>query len=285
MKRLFNISTIALALTVAFASCDKIESDDYLIFSGSTGEWYDGQPVADHTQRLLVEKYTGNKCTNCPDADQIISQIQNTAGDKMIAVSIHASLFSRPIEGNQDLRTDVGNTWYDFFGGPGLPAAMINRSKKEEVDAWNILGDSEMESGINAALSDSTNAKLAMDMSTEYDPQSRELTIRSNIEFLEDIAEPLTLTVLVMEDGIIGKQIHGSETLENYEFNHVFRGTITDLWGIDVNADGKTGTCRYIELNYTLPTEYVAENCHIVGFISNKETKEVIQCAETGVTE
>ena len=83
MKRLFNISAIALALTVAFASCDKIESDDYLIFSGSTGEWYDGQPVADHTQRLLVEKYTGNRCTNCPDADEIISQIQSTAGDKM----------------------------------------------------------------------------------------------------------------------------------------------------------------------------------------------------------
>lgn len=278
MKRLFNISAIALALTVAFASCDKIESDDYLIFSGSTGEWYDGQPVADHTQRLLVEKYTGNKCTNCPDADEIISQIQNTAGDKMIAISIHAGLFSRPIEGNQDLRTEVGNTWHDFFGVSTYPAAMINRSGA-------ILGYAEMESGINAALSDNPTAKLAMDMNTKYDPQSRQLTIMSNIEFLEDIAESLTLTVLVMEDGIIGKQSDGSETLENYEFKHVLRNTVTDLWGIDVDADGKTGTCRYVVLNYTLPTEYVAENCHIVGFISNKETKEVIQCAETGVTE
>lgn len=278
MKRLFNISTIALALTVAFASCDKIESDDYLIFSGSTGEWYDGQPVADHTQRLLVEKYTGNRCANCPDADQIISQIQNTAGDKMIAVSIHAGLFSRPIEGNQDLRTEVGSAWNDFFGVSTYPAAMINRSGP-------ILGDAEMESGINAVLSDNPTAKLAMDMNTEYNPQSRQLTIKSNIEFLEDIAESLTFTILVMEDGIIGKQLDGSETLDNYEFKHVFRNTVTDLWGIDVDADGKTGTCRYIELNYTLPTEYVAENCHIVGFISNKETKEVIQCAETGVTE
>lgn len=278
MKRLFNISAIALALTVAFASCDKIESDDYLIFSGSTGEWYDGQPVADHTQRLLVEKYTGNKCTNCPDADEIISQIQNTAGDKMIAISIHAGLFSRPIEGNQDLRTEVGNTWHDFFGVSTYPAAMINRSGA-------ILGYAEMESGINAALSDNPTAKLAMDMNTKYDPQSRQLTIMSNIEFLEDIAESLTLTVLVMEDGIIGKQSDGSETLDNYVFKHVLRNTVTDLWGIDVDADGKTGTCRYVVLNYTLPTEYVAENCHIVGFISNKETKEVIQCAETGVTE
>lgn len=278
MKRLFNISAIALALTVAFASCDKIESDDYLIFSGSTGEWYDGQPVADHTQRLLVEKYTGNRCTNCPDADEIISQIQNTAGDKMIAISIHAGMFSSPIEGNQDLRTEVGNTWHDFFGVSNYPTAMINRS-------GGILGYAEMESGINAALSDSATAKLAMDIGTEYDPQSRQLTIKSNIEFLEDIAESLTFTILVMEDGIIGKQKSGSETLDNYEFKHVFRNTVTDLWGIDVDADGKTGTCRYVVLNYTLPTEYVAENCHIVGFISNKETKEVIQCAETGVTE
>ena len=278
MKRLFNISAIALALTVAFASCDKIESDDYLIFSGSTGEWYDGQPVADHTQRLLVEKYTGNRCTNCPDADEIISQIQSTAGDKMIAVSIHAGLFSRPIEGNQDLRTEVGNTWQDFFGVSTYPAAMINRSGA-------ILGYAEMESGINAVLSDNPTAKLAMDMNTEYNPQSRQLTIKSNIEFLEDINESLTLTIFVMEDGIVGKQLHGSDTLDNYEFKHVFRNAITDLWGIDVDADGKMGTCRYVVLNYTLPAEYVAENCHIVGFISNKETKEVIQCAETGVTE
>ena len=278
MKRLFNISAMALALTVAFASCDKIESDDYLIFSGSTGEWDDGQPVADHTQRLLVEKYTGNKCTNCPDADTIISQIQNTAGDKMIAISIHAGIFSSPIEGNQDLRTEVGNTWQDFFGVSTYPAAMINRSGP-------ILGYAEMESGINAALSDSATAKLAMDIGTEYDPQSRQLTIKSNIEFLEDINESLTLTIFVMEDGIVGKQLHGSDTLDNYEFKHVFRNTVTDLWGIDVDADGKTGTCRYVVLNYTLPAEYVAENCHIVGFISNKETKEVIQCAETGVTE
>lgn len=278
MKRLFNISAIALALIVAFASCDKIESDDYLIFSGSTGEWYDGQPVADHTQRLLVEKYTGNRCTNCPDADDIISQIQSTAGDKMIAISIHAGMFSSPIEGNQDLRTEVGSAWHDFFGVSDYPTAMINRS-------GGILGYAEMESGINAALSDSATAKLAMDIGTEYDPQSRQLTIKSNIEFLEDIAESLTFTILVMEDGIIGKQKHGSETLDNYVFKHVFRNTVTDLWGIDVDADGKMGTCRYVVLNYTLPAEYVAENCHIVGFISNKETKEVIQCAETGVTE
>ena len=80
-------------------------------------------------------------------------------------------------------------------------------------------------------------------------------------------------------------QKESKQTLDNYEFKHVFRNTITDLWGIDVDADGKMGTCRYVVLNYTLPAEYVAENCHIVGFISNKETKEVIQCAETGVTE
>ena len=88
-----------------------------------------------------------------------------------------------------------------------------------------------------------------------------------------------------MEDGIIGKQLHGSETLENYEFKHVLRNTVTDLWGIDVDADGKMGTCRYVVLNYTLPAEYVAENCHIVGFVSKKESKEIIQCAEAGVTE
>lgn len=282
MKRLFNISAIALALTVAFASCDKIESDNYLIFSGSNGTWYDGTGVENHTQRIFVEKYTGVRCVNCPDMDTIISNFQYNHNDRIVAVSIHAGVMAKPYTGFEDLRTTVGEDWNNFFGINDYPSAMLNRTKNGEV--FDIYGLGNIGSGIDVVLTNTTE-KMAMDLTVEYDAQSRMATIKSNVEFLQDVEEELTLTILIMEDGIIGKQSTHNGLVDNYVFKHVFRNTITDLWGIDVDADGKTGTCRYIELNYTLPTEYVAENCHIVGFISNKETKEVIQCAETGVTE
>lgn len=280
MKRLFNIVAIALATIVALASCDKIENDDYLIFSGSTGTWYDGFGVEDHTQRVFVEKYTGVRCANCPDMETKISNFQNTDGDRIVAVSIHAGGMANPYTGYEDLRTTVGEDWNNFFGISEYPSAMLNRSKNGGV--FDIYGLGNIESGIDMALTN-TDTKIAMSMDLNYDAQNRTATITSNIEFLQDIEEGLTLTLLIMEDGIIGKQSTSEGVIDNYVFNHVFRNTITDLWGMDVDADGKTGTCRLVELSYTVPAEYVAENCHIVGFISNKDTKEIIQCAEVGV--
>jgi hypothetical protein len=128
-------------------------------------------------------------------------------------------------------------------------------------------------------------ADVAMNITAEYDAASRSVTIFPNIEFVESVTNPLTITLLVMEDGIVGKQTTEEGNNENYVFNHVLRDVITDLWGADIDANGNKGTCRMGAFTYTLPQEYVAENCHIVAFISNKDTREILQCAETSIVE
>jgi len=282
MKRLLNITAIIFATIVAFAGCDKIEEGDYLIFAGSSGSWYEGQPVADHTKRVFVEKYTGVRCVNCPSADVAISALQNTYGHDVVAVSIHAGALARPWNGFADLRTTDGDEWNNYFGIEAYPSIMINRSKTG--NAWNII---TAVGGIAAGVENAIGlpADIAMNITTEYDAATRSVTIFPNIEFVESITAPLTITLLVMEDGIVGKQTTPEGNDENYVFNHVLRDVITDLWGADIDADGNQGTCRMGAFTYTLPQEYVAENCHIVAFISNKDTREIIQCAETSVVE
>ncbi len=61
--------------------------------------------------------------------------------------------------------------------------------------------------------------------------------------------------------------------------NHVLRVGITETFGIPIfsnplatnDEDTKT-------LNITLDSEWVADNCEVVAFIYNDETKEIINC-------
>ncbi len=282
MKRLLNITAIIFATIVAFAGCDKIEEDDYLIFAGSSGSWYDGQPVADHTKRVFVEKYTGVRCVNCPIADEAIATLQNTYEHEVVAVSIHAGAMARPWNGFADLRTNDGDEWHNYFGIEAYPSIMINRGKTDNT--WNIItAVGGIAGGVEGAIGHPTT--IAMEIDTEYDAANRNLTIFANLQWIESTTVPLTITLLVMEDGIIGKQTTPEGNDENYVFNHVLRDVITDLWGADIDADGNQGTCRMGAFTYTLPQEYVAENCHIVAFISNKDSREIIQCAETSIVE
>ena len=282
MKRLLNITAIIFATIVAFAGCVKIEEDDYLIFAGSSGSWYDGQPVADHTKRVFVEKYTGVRCVNCPSADVAIAALQNTYEHEVVAVSIHAGAMARPWNGFADLRTTDGDEWHNYFGIEAYPSIMINRGKTDNT--WNIItAVGGIAGGVEGAIGHPTT--IAMEIDTEYDAANRNLTIFANLQWIESTTAPLTITLLVMEDGIIGKQTIPEGNDENYVFNHVLRDVITDLWGADIDADGNQGTCRMGAFTYTLPQEYVAENCHIVAFISNKDSRDIIQCAETSIVE
>ena len=69
MKRHLIIVLGAIFAFGMLASCDKIAPEDYIVYSGATGEWVDGNGVSDKTQRAFIEKYTGVRCPNCPSAD------------------------------------------------------------------------------------------------------------------------------------------------------------------------------------------------------------------------
>lgn len=105
-----------------------------------------------------------------------------------------------------------------------------------------------------------------------------------HIEFLESFTEDLTLTVLVTEDKIYTHQSKAGEgEVENYEQNHVLRTTVTDLWGLPVEWDKTAGKKAMIRLLYTLPENFNLENCHVVAFVSYRESRQIINSAETSI--
>ena len=274
MKKTLIITALA---ALFLASCDKIEEDQYLIYAGSTATWQDGSHIASPANRVFLEKYTGMRCTNCPQADTAIAALQSTYGENLVVVAVHATTFARPYSGNEDLRTEVGDAWASEFGITSLPKVLVNRNG-EQMSAEAAAARIEAERAAAQVL--------AMELNTTYDNYSRKVSITTNLEFLQDVSDPLAITLLVTEDSIVGKQASGSIHIENYVYNHVFRTAITDLWGADIETEGRAGECRKGKFSYTLPEtwasgkEPVPGKCHVVAFVSNKNTKQILQSAE-----
>ena len=53
-------------------------------------------------------------------------------------------------------------------------------------------------------------------------------------------------------------------------------------WGEPVGADGIaiSGEVQENEYNLIFPSEWVAENCGVIAFVYNEDTKEIVQAEE-----
>ena len=225
MKRYF-LYTLLGAMMVTMASCDKIDKDRYLVPSGQTGEWFVSNKNISKDQRAMVEKYTGVRCVNCPEADNVIHASSERYGDKLITVAIHSGNFGRPLGSDPDLRTESGSIWYEHFVGTsaGLPAAMVNRG-----ELFNPLAG--VDDKIEAVVSQSP--KVVMDIENSGDK-------------LIPIADMV----------------------------------YTDVWGLPIEVSKEAGKKYFIRFYVTIPEGSVKENCHMVAFVSNKATREILNVAQ-----
>lgn len=282
MKKIILSISFLLAGTLFFASCDKIEQDEYLTFSGSTGTWYDSQKDIPNTQRAFLEKYTGVACKNCPAADDIIHTSMEKYGDLLNVASVHYSDFAVPLNSSDpDLRTEKGDIWGETFVGtsPSLPSSILNRQKVGS--AWDIFNPG---GGFDDKVDAILERESPIGILIEANESSNQYYADVHLQFFETITEPLTITVLVIEDDIHTSQIRGKEQLNDYQQNHVLREIITDAWGMDVEADGMAGTKRMVRLEYSLPQQCNPANCKMIGFVSYKNSKEIINSAQCNIS-
>ncbi len=270
----------SFSLIVSLASCDKIEKDQYWIYAGVGGEWYDSDEEVPAVQCAFVEKYTGVRCVNCPKADEVLHAALEKYGDRLTVVAIHSGVFGRPYGSDEDLRTEDGETWYNYFGISAQPAAMLMRAKSGT--AWDIFTPtSNFDGKIDAVLA--TAPTVAMKMNTVTD-ENGERAVDVFVSFLDNVEDSLTLTVLLMEDKIHTTQESATKSkIENYEQNHVLRDILTDPWGIDIVANGTAGEKRTVRLYYPMDSRWNPENCTLVAFVSDKATRRVLNVTKLSI--
>lgn len=248
---------LLLPLLLFFASCDKVKNPivgsttvkgtNFIIKSNST--------VA-NSKKMLLEDFTGQRCPNCPDAAAIIkNNLVPAYGSSLVVISIHQGGFATPFgtAWPRDYRTTVGDEW-GSTGGFGItewPTGIINR--KNYNSNGLKLPRTKWTSVCPMAMTDPFVVRL--DVVSEYDPTVRALNLRVKGTFKTAYANKINIVACMVEDSIIGKQTWGGDEIEDYEFEHMFRGTINGKAGdVFTSAAASAGdSIKWVKENYGLP--------------------------------
>ena len=227
-------------------SCDKIDEPfpPNIEIIDSSIVWDDSifSNSNDNVRFVLMEEFTGHTCPNCPDAAVEVERFRNVKyGAKFIPIAIHATetfaapkdLTGAPAGSYQtDHRTDESLDYENesSFGiGKGLPRALISRrGESVTVGKWVQKCDKIYENpGPTLANIHITNF---------FDDSSKTFRVRIRIEWLEDYAGGMNLQIQVREDNIVDWQLDGSDHIEDYLFDHMFRGSVNGAWGSPISA-------------------------------------------------
>ena len=259
-KTYLSLSLLIISLTF---SCDVIEKDNFTD-PNANFPWLG--------KKVLIEDFTGYKCTNCPQASSELKTIEELYPEKVVSIAIHAGFFAQP-SGNfiTDFRTTAGNELAGFFEPEVFPIGMINRQGYPGNILFNYT-DWASKAGeqllqvptIDLSISEENNSVSI---------QARRLSESNN---------SLKLVVCITEDGIIDKQIDGSELIEEYEHNHVLRKVINGTWGSNIQLSSTLSTYSY---SYSLEDSWVRSNCNIVAFVYDNSNKEILQVEKIHLTD
>lgn len=253
LKNIFlGVATATMAM--AAASCSNIDEGDRLIYV----------KPAEVGRAVLIEDLTGQRCINCPDGNDIITDIIKTYGeDNVIAVGIHCGPLG--FAGNSKrvgLMTDTGVEYYKYWANGtnlGQPSAIFNR-KKGPSDNFNNWA-------AEVGLIISEKANLSVNIANAYDAKTRTLTTKVGAFGVNGTVSG-KLQVWIVEDGIKAMQLmpDGSANQE-YIHNHVFRAAVNGTWGEDITV--KEGETTSNDYSYVLPETWNADNISVVAFVYN----------------
>lgn len=242
MKKLLFL----LAAIPFFAACDNIGPDDRYIEEGNV----------EVTRNILLEEFTGQLCTNCPDAHRVIESLEDQYGDNLIVVSIHAGKGQFGIPAPYGLMQEEGDEYAKYWGVYSYPAGVVDR--EGSVLDYNSFADAiRKEAGKTTTLEMSLEAQLSEDA--------------KNIEVFTTLVSPSalegSLQLWVIESGIVAMQIDHGITHNDYVHNNVFRGCVNGLWGQPISL--QSNEVKYESNVMPVDDMWNIDNVSIVGFYYN----------------
>lgn len=266
MKKSIIITALAAASItgLSLTSCDEIKENDRYIDMGEI--------TAKRT--VLLEEFTGQFCTNCPRAHEVISSIVELYSENVVAVSIHAgrqSLGENESPVMVGLRVEEGNEYASRWTITEYPSGIVNRNSGiKSMSEWQSIIRQEMEKP----------ATVDIELKATYDASTDKVTITTDLAPGANIEGNFQLWIT--ESGIVAPQQGnpaevGFSYKADYVHNHVFRAAVNGTWGEEIALTTRENTTLSHEVE--VRDNWNVDNLSVVAFIYNNE-EGVIQAAE-----
>lgn len=280
MKKIVLLFIVIIALT--FQACDKIDGPYTVPYSGQSA----------FSKKVLIEDYTGHTCVNCPCAANEAKSLEAIYDTSVVVMAVHVGYFAQPnTQFPQDFTTTAGTDWDNKFNisTNGLPQGMINRLGYPNS---NIVPFSAWASNVATLIAQAPYMSMSF-QNNAYNAATGIVSGSVDVKFIKLNNLKLNLQICITEDSIIGPQSNNCDntqaipTITNYVFMHILRTAVNGSWGTTItsgSAYNLVGSDILTPYSYTIPTSnWKAKNCHLVAFVYDANTYEVLQVQQISV--
>jgi len=235
-----------------------------------------------YLKNVLIEDFTGTLCGWCPRVAHAIQEVKSQS-NQIVAVAVHTNFATGDpfsFDGSEELKI--------AFDISGLPEGRINRTH-----IWT----SPEPSNLDDVFSKTGYSPIGIAINSEVTQNN--ITASIAVNFISEVAKSdVKIVVYLLENELIHDQANyttyfgGNGTISDFEHNDVLRAIYTDVFG-DTIPDDNTDQTNYnagetytLTLSKAIPDSVSAnEHLHLVAFIVNNSTNEVLNVRESEVGE
>lgn len=275
--------SILLLLAASIVGCDYVDEP---LAPGTDGNGGSDSTIA---RRVLLEEFTGHRCSTCPAAHVVAQQLDALYGDRLIVVGIHATAtFGAPLNPpaadgrySTDFRTPAGDTYTTTFGVSFLPTGMVGR---KVYNSSITIAQGSWGSAIADIIDQPALFELWFD-ALQFNASTNTVSATVKAVTQQAIDADHKLTIHLLEDRVIDWQLNASVSppdIADYEHRHVLRNTLNGTWGEDAVAAGMAAgdTLTFVVNGFAVDPAWNAANCSLVAYLYNVSTNEVMQAVE-----
>ena len=227
---------------------------------------YYGDPGVDQETRVVFEEGSGDWCPWCPAGHEVMKEVEEQFGEKVIVLSYHGGSPDEPLmisEGTQILNALQLSGWpngsINRITFPGESGPMVGRGRWAEY--------------VGEVLTTQPTAQPTGQASIEvedynFDPNSRRVTATVNVTTAVWTSyERLRLNAVIKEQGIYTRQADVNGTHPSYEQPHTVRQVWPDAIGRRFRSDTAghipPGTTLTQKVEFTVPASSGYDNIEI----------------------
>ena len=229
-------------------------------------------------RKVLVEKFTGQSCSACPNGAEIIKATRAALEGRSIEVAHHEGF------GKDAFTIDESIEYANFFySQPKFsPAIMIDRNVANSENPESVVGrvnDNETPLFTEAVLSKALEsiAPLNVNITHTYNEANRQLSVTVSGEAIQALPNA-RVNVWLTQSNIKAFQLKGGD---DYSHDHAIRATLTGTWGQELVL---TPDNKYeMTFHYQLPEkigdfDVVIDDMEIVAFIADYDATSSFNC-------
>lgn len=277
-----SLISIAVILTaVSFTSCKK--EIPFEVKEAKTGTIASS---AASNKTIVVEDFTGVKCTWCPTGHRLSENYLSTHLAKMIIIATQCNYYGTPYKNQPDFRTTFSAALEDNAHVLGYPGGSLNRAvfsnHSVQTDSYMAMYMTD-ESWYEAA--DKIIAETApvnIGIKTSFDVAARSLSAVVETFYTSTVTSPLYIHVAITESGLVASQIDKGVVNSKYVHDHVLRTYLTGQWGEQIATSTVQGTRTQTTYTFTFPANFNADKCKVIAFVSENK-KNILNAAEVDV--